>query len=134
MKALVILVAVSMTGCAAISNWFGSPSSAPYIQAAVDIAIATAEAKGISATQINTIAKAALAADSGTTTTLAAVAGLVDSQISKLHLPPGDQAAADILVTAISAAISAKVGTNTSVANAQAAAAVVLNDVIAATG
>lgn len=97
------------------------------------IAVSTAEAKGVSAAQINTIAKAAFAADTDVPTTLSAVGALLDSQIAKLKLPAGDQAAADILVAALEAAIAVKVGTNTSIANAQAAVGVVLTDVIAAT-
>lgn len=133
MKLIALIAVLALTGCATVSSWFASPNSAAYITAAVDIAVATAEAKGISAAQINGIAKLALAADSGTTTSLSAVAGLVDSQIGKLKLSTGDQAAADILVSALSAAITAKVNGNASVASAQAAAAVVLNAVVTAT-
>lgn len=123
-----------LTGCASVQSFLGSPTGTEVVAASVDIAVATAEAKGISAVQINTIAKAALAADSGTAATLAAVSGVVQSELAALKLPVADQAAADILVAALSAAIQAKVGTNTTLATAQADAAVVLAAVVAATG
>lgn len=124
-----LLLLQFLNGCATL----GSPQAAPYIQAAVDIAVATAEAKGIAAVQINIIAKAALAVDTGASGTLPAIATLVDAQIAKLKLPAADQAAANILMAALQAAITAKIGSNKNLAAAQAAVAVVLNDVIAAT-
>jgi len=130
----VFAAAVSLCGCATLSAIFTNPSSAPYITAAVDIAVATAEAKGVNATDINRIAKAALAADTGVTGTLSAISGLINGAIAKLKLPAGDQAAADILEIALSAAIQAKIGTNSTVAQAQAAISDVLNAVIAASG
>jgi hypothetical protein len=101
--------------------------------AAVDVAVATAEQKGVSAAQINSIARAALAADSGTTATLATLAAVLNNQIAKLNLPAGDLAAAEVLEVALAAAITAKIGTNASVAAAQTQIAVVLQDVIAVT-
>lgn len=133
MKALILIAALSLSGCATVSSWFSSPNSAAYISTAVDIAVATAEAKGIPAAQINAIAKQALAADSGVGSSLAAVGALVDAQIAKLKLPPADQAAANILVAALEAAITTKINGSTSAASAQAAAADVLNAVILAT-
>lgn len=132
--AALCVLAVSLSGCQTVSAWFGSPNSAPIITAAVDVAVATAEQKGIQAAQINSIAKQALAADSGVSATLATVASVVNAQLAKLNLPAGDLAAANILEVAIGAAIQAKVGDNASVAQAQAAVAQVLNAVIAATG
>jgi hypothetical protein len=129
-SAFVLVDVADMSGCAV----FGNPSSAPYITAAVDIAVATAEAKGIKATDINRIAKTALAADANTTTTLANVSSLINAKIRSLNLPAGDIAAADILETALTAAIAAKVGNNATVMQTQAAVATVLNNVIAATG
>ncbi len=126
--------ALALSGCQTVSAWFGSPNSAPIITAAVDVAVATAEQKGVQAAQINSIAKQALAADSGVSATLATVASVVNAQLAKLNLPAGDLAAANILEVAIGAAIEAKIGNNASVAQAQAAVAQVLNAVIAATG
>jgi uncharacterized protein YceK len=135
MKNLLLAIPlVALAGCASVSSFFSSPTAAPIIVASVDIAVATAEQKGITAAQINTVAKAALAADTGVNGTLAAVSALVDADVAKLNIPAGDKAAADILIAALSGAVSAKVGTSTSLAAAQADAATVLQAVIAATG
>ena len=129
----ILLPLLLLSGCASVSGFFGSPTGAAVIVAAVDIAVATAEQKGVSSAEINKIARTALAADSGTTATLAAVSALLNNEIAKLGLPAGDQAATEILEVALAAAITAKIGTNPSVASTQAAIAVVLQDVIAVT-
>ena len=98
------------------------------------MAVATAEQKGITAAQINAIAHQALVADSGASATLAAVAGVVNSELAALKLPAGDLAAAQILEAALSVAIAEQIGSNATLANAQAATADVINAVIAATG
>jgi hypothetical protein len=135
--ALVLLggmLAVSgLSGCSVVSK-LTTPAAQPYITAAVDVAVATAESKGVPATQINAIAKKALAADQGTSATLAAVAAVVNVELVKLNLPAGDLAAAQILEDALSIAIQAQIGTNPNVATAQAAIANVLNAAIEATG
>lgn len=123
-----------MTGCAQFTAFEQSPTGSAVIQAAVDVAVATAEDKGISAAQINAIAHKALDADQSATASLAAVSAVVQAEVQSLKLPPQDQAAADILLAALSAAVQAKVGTNATLAQAQTAAAVVINDVIVATG
>lgn len=130
MKYLFPLILLALVGCKTLS----APTSQPYITAAVDVAVATAEAKGIPAAQINAIAKQALAADQGTSATLAAVAGVVNAQLAKLNLPAGDLAAAQILEDALSIAIQAQIGNNPDIANAQAIIASVLSIAIAATG
>lgn len=127
------LVGVSLTsGCTTMQKVF-SPAAAPYVTAAVDTAIAIAEAKGVQAIQINRIAKAALAADSGAGASLATVTALVNAQMAKLNLPPTDLAAAQILELALTTAVQQQIGQNPSVAIAQADVAQVLNAVIAAT-
>lgn len=140
LRGLVLLVSAAVSiacitaACSTIESFISSPTGATVIAAAVDVAVATAEAKGVSAAEINKIAKAALAADSSTTATLATVSGSINSAVTKAGLPAGDQAAADILEVALSAAIQAKVGSSASVAAAQAAVADVLNPLITATG
>lgn len=124
---------VGLHGCATLSK-LTSPSAAPYITAAVDVAVATAEAKGVPAAQINSVAKQALAADAGSAATLATVTTVVNAQLVKLKLPAGDLAAATILEDALTVAIQAQVGANPNVATAQAVIADVLQSVIAATG
>lgn len=127
------LVVSALAGCSLLAK-LGTPAAQPYVTAAVDVAVATAEAKGIPAAQINSICKTALAADSGTAATLATVSAVVNAQLAKLKLPAGDLAAAQILEDALSVAIQAQVGANPNVATAQAAIADVLNAAIAATG
>jgi hypothetical protein len=127
--AVLMIPVVLLSGC-----FLTKPSAQPYIQAAVLIAVGTAEAKGISAVEINAIAKAALAADTGASATLTTIAGLINAQIAKLGLPAADLAAANILEAALAAAIEAKINGSTTLAQTQAAIADVLNYVIADTG
>jgi len=110
-----------------------SAQAQPIITAAADVAVATAEAHGISATQINSIASQALAADSGTAASLAEVGTLVNQQLAKLNLPPADLAAAQVVEIALGAAIQAQVGNNATAAQTQAAVADILKAIIAAT-
>lgn len=123
-----------MTGCASLKSFFGSPTGNAVAIAAVDVAVATAEQKGVSPQDINRISKLALAADTGLAGTLTAISSLVNVEIAKLNLPPADVAAAQILEIALAAAISSKVGDNADLAFAQAQVAQVLNAAIAATG
>lgn len=117
-------------GCATLTK----PEAQPYIKAAVDIAVATAETKGVTAAQINSIAKQALAADAGSAASLAEVNTLINAQLAKLSLPPADIQALQILETALSAAVQAQIGTNPNLAQAQAAVAEFINEAIAITG
>lgn len=129
-----VLVGSSLTGCASVESFLNSPTGSAVVAASVDVAVATAEQKGVTAAQINKVAKAALVADTGVSGTLAAVSALVDQAIASANLPAADLAAAKILEVAIGAAIQANVGNNASLAQAQAAVADVLKEVIAATG
>lgn len=129
-----VAVMIAMSGCATVEGFFSSPTGEAVAIVAVDVAVATAEAKGVPASQINKIAKAALAADTGVSGTLAALSSLVDQQIAAAGLPAADLAAAKILEVAISASITAKVGNNADLAAAQAAVATVLQEAIAASG
>jgi hypothetical protein len=127
------LAVTALTGCTTMQKVF-SPNAAPYVTAAVDVAVATAESKGVPATQINSIAKQALAADTGAGASLAAVTALVNAQVAKLNLPPADLAAVQILEVALTAAVQQQIGQNPNVAVAQADVAQLLNAVISATG
>lgn len=129
-----LLGSANLTACSTVESTLTSPKSAPYVQAAVVVAVSTAESKGISASTINTIAHQALIADQGAGATLAAVSSVVQAQVAKLRLTAADQAAADIVLAALSASIQTQLQANPTLAQAQTAAAVVINDVIAATG
>jgi hypothetical protein len=131
---LVLPLLMTLHGCAIVTGWFNSPSSQPVIIAAVDVAVATAEQKGVSATQINDVAKQALVANQSTSATLATVAAVVNAQIAKLNLPAGDLAAIQILEVALAAEIQSRIGTNADLAASRAAVADVLNAVIEASG
>jgi len=135
-RALIFILSlgVCLAGCASIANFFKSPTAAPTIAVTVDLAVGIAESKGVSALDINRIAKLALAADTSTSATLATVAGVVNAEIAKLKLPAPDQAAATILETAIEAAIAGKIDGNADVSVAKTDVAEVLNAVVAATG
>jgi len=130
----VLFAALSLPGCASVSSFFSSPTGSATIVAAVDVAVATAEQKGVSAVDINRIAKLALAADSGASGTLSAVSSLVNTQVAKLNLPAADLAAAEVLEIALSSAVSAKLQGNAALATAQADVAQILRAVIAASG
>lgn len=136
--AAVALVALlgfgGLSGCATVEGFFASPASAPVVESVVLIAVGTAESKGITAAEINKVAKVALAADSGTGATLATVAAAVNAEFATLNLPAADLAAANILEAALSAAIQAKIGSNADVAATEANVATVLQLAINATG
>lgn len=125
--------ALLSSGCATISGWFSTPTTAQYIQDAVDIAVLVASTQGVSAGVLNSIAKSALAADNGAVSTLAALQVLLSKEIAKLKLPAADQNAISIFIAALSGALAAKIGNSTTVQQAQAIIADVLNDIIAAT-
>jgi hypothetical protein len=134
---LALAVCASVSACATLTKADSAatgPAAQPYIQAGALAAVATAEANGISAAQINSIAKQALSADSGATATLAEVAAVVNAQLLKLNLPAADMTAAAFVEGGLEAAINAQVGANPTIAATQAAAADVLKAVISATG
>lgn len=129
---LLVLIA-TMPGCGLVPA-MNSPQAQPIITAAVEVAVAATEQRGISAERINGIAKQALVADQSTGATLATVAAVVNIQLLQLNLPAGDLAAAQLLELSLSAEIQTRIGTNPDLAAAQAAVADVLNAVITATG
>ena len=111
-----------------------SQQAQPVILAGAFAAVATAEQHGISAAKVNAIAKAALAADTGTGATLAAVAGVVNAQLAKLNLPPADLMAAQLVESSFAAYIQSKLGANPTLAQSQAATADVLQAIVTASG
>ena len=130
---LALPVTIALSGCATISGWFSNTTTAQYIQDAVDVSVLVASTQGVSAAELNTIAKAVLAADNGAVSTLAELQTLLDKEIAKLNLPTADQAAINILVAALSGALASEIGSNTTVQQAQVIIADVLNDIITAT-
>ena len=129
-----VFVAVSvLSGCASLSAKVAAPSSQPYVTDAANTAVLIAESQGITAAQINAVATKALAADSGTTATLATVSAVINAQLAKLSLSPIEALAVSALESGLTAGINAQLANNATVAQAQAAIADVLNAVIKAT-
>lgn len=139
---LLLAVAVPfMGGCVNLQSFtqkasaaVTSPQAQPYIKAGALVAVTTAESHGITAAQINAVAKKALAADSGAGASLAAVQAVLDSELVKLNLPAGDALAISIVEAEFNAYVQAQIGTDPTLASAQAAAADIFQAVIAATG
>jgi hypothetical protein len=131
---------VALSGCAFVSK-LSTPAAAPFVQVAVDAAVAGAVGTNpaiakVKAARIKAIAQQALAADSGTTATLAAVEGVVNAQLVKLNLPPADLAAAQLLTATLTAVIQQQLSSPSAgavTAQTQVAIAQVLQDVILAT-
>lgn len=111
-----------------------NPAAQPVILAGAFAAVATAEQHGITAAQVNAIAKKALAADSGTGATLSAVGAVVNAELAKLNLPPADHDAAQLVESSFAAYIQGRVGANPTLAQSQAAVADVLQALVTASG
>lgn len=123
-----------LSGCASVQSFLSSPTGATIVSAGVQVAVTTAEQRGVSAAQINRVAKSVLAADSGTAATVVSVTSLVNGQLVKLGVPSGDVAGFQILTTAFDAYVVAKYGANVTVQQIQADVAMFLGTVIADTG
>lgn len=135
MACLIVLGSVSgLSGCETVQGFFASPVAPVVITVGVDVAVAAAEQHGVKASDINRIAKIALAANSSTTATLEVVSGVVNAEIATLNLPPLDAAAAQALELVVNETIQAKLAGNADLATAQADVAQVLQSVIVATG
>lgn len=131
---LAMFVLSALTACASVQSFLGSPSGEVVTVAAVDVAVTTAEQRGVKAAQINAIAKAVLAADAGATTTLAQITAVASAELSTAGVPAGDVAAYQILAAAFDAYLVAKYGSNSTVVNVQVDVATFAGAVIAATG
>lgn len=140
---LAILAGAGLNGCTTAQNAqvqavVTSPAAQVLVTAAVDAAVATAESKGITAAQINGVAKVALTAAGSTGATVATVAAAANAQLGKLNLPPGDLAAAQLLESLIGVEIQARLSADpqaaANVASASTDVSFVLNAVVAATG
>lgn len=137
MLAFMVVISIAapmLTACTTVQGFFASPAAPVVVTVGVDVAVAAAEQHGVKASDINRIAKIALAANASTSASLGAVAGVVNAEIATLNLPPLDVAAADALEAVISQVIQAKVGNNPDLAAAQADVSQVLQAVITATG
>ena len=132
--AIMVMVSPVLTACTTVQGFFASPQSTVVVTVGVDVAVATAEQHGVKASDINRVAKIALAANASTSASLGAVSAVVNSEMAQLNLPPLDMVAANALEALVSQAIQAKVGNNPDLAAAQADVSQVLQAVITATG
>lgn len=111
-----------------------SPQAQPFIKASALAAVTAAEQHGITAAQINAVAKAALAADQGAGASLAAIKAVLDTQLVKLKLPAGDLVAIGIVEDEFNLYAQSYISADPTLASAQAAAADIFQAVILATG
>lgn len=140
---MVFGVTTGMSACTTAQNAevqavVTSPAAQVLVTAAVDAAIATAESKGITAAQINSVAKVALTAAGSTGATVGTVTAVANAKLATLNLPAGDLAAAQLLESLIGAEIQARLAADptatANVASASTDVSFVLNAVIGATG
>lgn len=136
MRFLIFAIALcSLNGCATLAS-IVTPAAAPFVQAAVDVAVATAVQKGVPAAQIKSIAAQVLAADTGTQVALIAVEEIINGKLVALNLPAADLAAGEILTATLTGVIQLELsGTAASAVTSQTQVAVsqLMNDVIIAT-
>lgn len=125
---------LGLHGCASTQAFLTSPTGTEVVAAGVQVAVTTAEGKGITAAQINAVAKTVLADDQGATASLSALTAAVNGAAVKAGVPAGDVQAFQILETAFDVWLIAKYGSNATVQNVQADVAAFCNAVIADTG
>lgn len=138
---LVAPLAFALPGCAQLAAFtqkaataVTSPQAQPFVKAGALAAVAAAEQHGVSAQQINSVAKAALAADQGAGASLDAVKAVLDHELVKLNLPAGDLLAIVIVESEFNAYVQGQIGQDPTLAKAQAAAADIFQAVIDSTG
>jgi hypothetical protein len=122
-------------GCATVEK-IVTPAAQPFIQAAVDVAVATAVQKGVPALEIKSIAAQVLAVDTGTQVALTAVETIINAKLVSLNLAPADLAAAEILTATLEGVLQLQLsGTAATAVTAQTQVAVadLMNDIIVAT-
>lgn len=140
MKNLIALVlaAVLLSACSVFS-FLESPAAQPFDQVAVAVGVdalvgVNPALKAPRAAAIKQIALEVQAANTGAVATLATLESVAAAKIQALQLPPGDNAAAQLLVATLSASINAyvtRLGTNAKVGEVQADVGQVLTWVIA---
>lgn len=131
---LIALVLPLLHACTTLQAWISSPTGQVVVTAGVQVAVTTAEQKGLRAAQINSVAKSVLQADQGATATLAVLTNIINKQLAKLNLPAADIDAFTGLELAFDTYLVTKYGNNATVQNLQADVAGFCNQVIADTG
>lgn len=129
-----LVLASQMVGCASTQAALSSPAGQAAVVAGVQVAVTTAEQHGVTAAQINSVAKQILADTSGVSTSLASLSALLNAELMKLKVPAGDVQAFQGLEIAFDAYIAAKYGASPTIAQVQQDLATWLNLAIADTG
>lgn len=132
--ACIAAIAVLLSGCA----YLQSPAAQPFDQIAVAVAVdavvgVNPVTQASRAHAVKDIAEKVLAADTGVVTTVAELQAVALAKVQALGLPPGDAAAALILLTVLNSAADhyvASVASGASLGNAQVAVAAVCKWVI----
>lgn len=124
---------LGLSGCAT-TNAPTTAQAQPVMQAAVLVAVATAEQHGVQAKDINRIAKVALLTDQNDSATLGEIGAAVNYEINQLPLQPADVAAVAIVTAGLASFIKARIGSDPKIAATQTVVADVLREIIVATG
>ena len=132
--AVIVAAIVVMSGCTTLGKVF-TPPYTPIVQAAVDVAVATAVQKGVSAIGIKQVALQLQAINNNSTTALATVEAALNVKIASLHLPPADEAGVAILTQTLEQLLNQKIAASGGAINGttQVDIAEILTDVINAT-
>ncbi len=136
--ALFAACVLALCGCSLIQK-LESPAAQPFDAIAVAVGVDTLVGTNLAtqaarASSIRAIAVEILAVDQGTQATLATLESVAAAKVQALQLPPGDAAASQLLIAALSATINTyvgKLGTNAKVNEVQVDVAAVLGWVIA---
>lgn len=131
---ITLVLASALVACASTQTALDSPLGQAAVGAGVQVAVTTAEQHGVSAGQINSVAKAVLADTQGVQTSLAALNGVINVELVKLKIPSGDIQAFQILESAFDVWLAVKYGNNPTIAQVQGDLAQWLNLAIADTG
>lgn len=134
--AIIVATFMSMPGCKVLQSPAMQPFDAIAVSVAVDTVVGTNPiTKASRAAAVKRIATQVLAADTGVMATVDSLAALAGAEVAKLNLPPGDQAAAQLLLAVLDSAANQYIGSltggNLDVKNTQVAIGVVCNWVIA---
>lgn len=132
--ALTAVLVSQMVACASTQTALSSPAGQAAVVAGVQVAVTTAEQHGVTAAQINSVAKQVLADTAGMSTPLASLSALLNAELVKLKVPAGDVQAFQGLEIAFDVYIAAKYGASPTVAQVQQDLASWLNLAIADTG
>lgn len=131
---MMIFLAYALLGCASTQAKLDTPIGQAAVAAGVQVAVTTAEQHGVSAVQINSVAKAVLADTQGVSSTLAGLTQILDQELVKLKVPSGDVQAFQGLEIAFDVYLAAKYGSNPTIAQVQSDLASWLNLAILDTG